>query len=218
MIRKKPLDFIDFDSYEFDAEKGLIWSKFWKRWLTGRKSYIKGNKDDYYLTVELKNKDGTKDFYPYHRVLGYLFVEKPEEYKNIPYELLEINHINENKHDNRVVNLEWCDRGRNVNFGTGNKRRSETNKKVKHTDEWNKKVAKALSVPIIRVLDDGTIEEYEGITIATKILNINSPGLICNCCQDKNHPEKNLKSHRRAYKSEWYYKEDYEKMLAEQSC
>ena len=105
MRKKKPLDRINFDLYEFDTEKGLIWSKYLKKWLTGRKAYIKGNKDDYYLVVELKNKDGSKDFYQYHRVIGYIFVEKSEKLKDIPYEMLEINHINENKHDNRPIFL-----------------------------------------------------------------------------------------------------------------
>jgi hypothetical protein len=32
-------------------------------------------------------------------------------------DLPEVNHINENKLDNRAENLEWCDRAYNVNFG-----------------------------------------------------------------------------------------------------
>ena len=31
MMKKKPLDVINFTLYEFDAEKGKIWSKHWKR-------------------------------------------------------------------------------------------------------------------------------------------------------------------------------------------
>ena len=37
----------------------------------------------------------------------------------------EVNHKNEDKRDNRVDNLEWCDRKQNCNYGTRTKRQSE---------------------------------------------------------------------------------------------
>lgn len=40
-----------------------------------------------------------------------------------PEHLTEVNHINEDKRDNRFCNLEWCDRKYNVNYGTGTQRR-----------------------------------------------------------------------------------------------
>lgn len=41
-----------------------------------------------------------------HRIVAKTFLENPNGYK-------EINHINGIKHDNRVENLEWCDRSYN---------------------------------------------------------------------------------------------------------
>lgn len=211
MRKYKSLDKIDYSIYDFDAENGKIWSKSKKEWLSGRKQKINGNDDDYYLIVCLKNIDGTKDFYLYHRVLAYKFIEVPNELRGIPYEELEINHKNEIKYDNRIVNLEWCSRPYNVNYGNGNKKRSDTNKKIKHSEEWNEKVSNSLTKDaIIRVMDNGDVIEYKNISDAAKLTN-SSKGAICRCCNNKFHKEKdkNYKSFRRYKKSEWYYKNDY---------
>lgn len=50
-----------------------------------------------------------------HRFIAECFIPNPN---NFP----EINHKNEIKSDNRVDNLEWCDRSYNINYGTRNKK------------------------------------------------------------------------------------------------
>lgn len=45
-----------------------------------------------------------------HRLVANAFIPNDDESKN------EINHINEDKTDNRVSNLEWCDRKYNMNY------------------------------------------------------------------------------------------------------
>ena len=54
-----------------------------------------------------------------HRIVAEAFVENPNGYA-------EINHIDENKKNNRQENLEWCDKKYNCNFGSRNKRMLET--------------------------------------------------------------------------------------------
>ena len=56
-------------------------------------------------------KDGIGYKRSVHRLVALAFIPNPE---NLP----EINHKDEDKQNNRVDNLEWCDRRYNVNFGT----------------------------------------------------------------------------------------------------
>ena len=63
-----------------------------------------------YLTVRLCNSGKYKN-YLVHRLVANAFIRNDNNYS-------EINHIDENKHNNHVDNLEWCDRKYNVNYGS----------------------------------------------------------------------------------------------------
>lgn len=67
-----------------------------------------------YLKMNLSNK-GIKRSYTVHRLVMENF--------NPVYNMkeLQVNHINENKKDNSVDNLEWCDAKYNCNYGSHNK-------------------------------------------------------------------------------------------------
>ena len=63
-----------------------------------------------YLTVNL-SKQGKYNTYRVHRLVATAFIDNPQ---NLP----EVNHKDENKTNNHVINLEWCERKYNVNYGT----------------------------------------------------------------------------------------------------
>ena len=69
-----------------------------------------------YLFVVLC-KDGKHTHTNVHRLVAETFIPNPD---NLP----EINHKDENKSNNVVSNLEWCDRSYNVNYGTSLEKRS----------------------------------------------------------------------------------------------
>lgn len=63
-----------------------------------------------YLLVDL-HKDGKRKTYSLHRLVAMAYIPNPE---NLP----QINHRDENKANNCLQNLEWCDASYNNNYGT----------------------------------------------------------------------------------------------------
>lgn len=70
-----------------------------------------------YLLVGLF-KDGNQKSYYIHRLVACAFLPNPDN-------LSEINHKDEDKTNNRVENLEWCNRKYNMNYGTRTERQLE---------------------------------------------------------------------------------------------
>ena len=58
-----------------------------------------------------------------HRLVADAFIDNPN---NLP----QVNHKDENKQNNAVDNLEWCDSKYNVNYGTAIQRKVEKQKKT----------------------------------------------------------------------------------------
>ena len=86
----------------------------------GRERYVKecilkpGMDKGGYLRVDLC-ASGKRKMFSVHRLVCQAFHDNPEN-------KLDVNHINENKTDNRACNLEWSTRIENCNHGTRNVR------------------------------------------------------------------------------------------------
>ena len=103
--------------YTIDSE-GTVISKRTNTKLIG--SIIKR---DGYRRVTLTDKNGVQNQHKIHRLVATHFIPNPQE-------LEAVDHINENKLDNRVENLRWCTRGDNARFYANHRNRYLEGKKV----------------------------------------------------------------------------------------
>ena len=147
-----------------------------------------------YLGVSLC-KDAELKRYLVHRLVGQAFMENPEGFK-------EINHIDEDKTNNKVENLEWCNRSYNANFGTRNQRVAEklrgrkkskesVEKRVekmrgrKQSEEHIKKRVQKNSKPVYSInKESGLIVYWNSAKEAGRVLGIDNSS-ITKCCKGK---------------------------------
>lgn len=88
------------------TEDGRVWSH-------RRQIFLKEGKTKAgYLNVVLC-KNGKAKTFLVHRLVAQTYITNP-------LELPEINHKDENKENNSINNLEWCDRKYNINYGSRN--------------------------------------------------------------------------------------------------
>lgn len=94
---------------------GRVWSYRAKRFLKPQKS------NSGYLRVNLC-KDGKQKKCYLHRLVAETYLPNPD---NLP----QVNHIDEDKTNNALPNLEYCDAAYNINYGTGRERSAKAHQK-----------------------------------------------------------------------------------------
>lgn len=122
-----------------------------------------------YLSVTL-NKNGTQKTKPVHRLVAEAFIPNPNNYKII-------NHIDGNKANNNVTNLEWCTHSHN--------NKHAYNLGLKKVTENQRKAGKMKAKAVIQYdLDGNYIKRWKSQAEAAQTLNINQRN-ISSCCRGK---------------------------------
>lgn len=131
-----------------------------------------------YLRVALC-KNNKRNDYSIHRLVASAFIDNPEG-------LNEVNHIDEDKTNNYVENLEWCSHAFNINHGTRTIRAAE-----KHRGKTNPRAAEKLSIPVDMLTKSGElIRTFQSAHEAERFLKNNGyPKASCcninSCCKGK---------------------------------
>lgn len=129
-----------------------------------------------YLRVGLFNKYGKYKHYLVHRLVAMTFIPNPNN-------LSQVNHIDENKSNNAVWNLEWCTPKYNMNYGTALERRIASKKDM----HYNVGINNPNSTPII-MLDKTTLKPlayFYSITEANNYLGKKDISNISHCLRGK---------------------------------
>ena len=112
-----------------------------------------------YLFVNLSEGHRKVKSIDIHRIVATAFVPNPND-------LTEINHKDENKHNNLPSNLEWCNHQYNTNYGTG---------------KWRKAVPRRKKVEQL-TLDGRHVAYYESVCKLSRIKGY-SQGNISTVCR-----------------------------------
>ncbi len=128
-----------------------------------------------YPIVMLRNR-GKKKSINVHRLVAMTFIPNPNR-------LPQVNHRDEDKCNNHVSNLEWCNSQYNNTYGTAQNRSSRTKK-----------------IPVLKCDDDGNVlAEYESALDAEKETGISRAHISQSC--------RKVKYRTRAGGFVWKYKE-----------
>ena len=129
--------------------------------LTGKEQIMSLKINKYGYKQILLYKDKKYKTLLIHRLVAQAFIPNPNNYPII-------NHINEDKTDNRVDNLEWCTQQYNLNYGDRSRKASLSN-----------------SIPVLQFSLDGEfVRKWDGATQVQNELGFNN-GDISRCCRGR---------------------------------
>ena len=130
-----------------------------------------GQHSNGYLFFRLSNHNKLIKSFLVHRLVAKAFLPNPN---NLP----QVNHKDEDKTNNRVDNLEWCDAKYNLNYGTVQERKSKKLSKILKNRKYKLK-------PVLQYDKNGNfINEYPSANDAARKTGVNQPS-ICMVCRGK---------------------------------
>lgn len=157
-ILERNLGFMGYPDYSVDTE-GNVWSIGYNSTKEIKKLKLSKIKSGY-LSVKLTINNKPKG-YLVHRLVALAFITNPH-----PNEWNQVNHKNEDKTDNRVTNLEWCDCKYNNNYG---------NRLTK--------IANSMSKSVLQYTLDGVfVREWKSIAEIGREKGYDT-GYISKCCR-----------------------------------
>ena len=108
---------------------------------TGKLLKPRVNKKTGYVLIDIRN-GGNKKTIGIHRLVALTFIENDN-----PENKTQVNHIDENKTNNNVNNLEWCTPSYNINYGSHNERVKQTKKENPRifTEEERRRISERTS-------------------------------------------------------------------------
>lgn len=118
---------------------------------------VKGSNGYYHVTLCVHNKKFTRSV---HRLVAIAFIKNPNNYPLV-------NHIDENKLNNRADNLEWCTIKYNSNYGTSTSRLSNSMKR------YTKKVGISKEIILYDVYSHSAYA-FDSIRSASRYFNSSS--------------------------------------------
>lgn len=133
--------------------------KSYAQYINGR--IIKGCHDGKgYVYVKLYYISGKHKMFKVHRLVATHFIPNPNNYP-------QVNHKDENKDNNHVDNLEWCDNDYNNHYGTRSKRIAISNRCCPTT-----------SKKICSIGNNNQIKYYDSIGEAERITGVSHSNII----------------------------------------
>lgn len=122
------------------------------------KKYEKYGRGSYLIICRwIKGENGYFEKADYvHRLVAKAFIPNPEG-------RLYVNHLDENKENNRADNLEWCTAKENANWGTAKSRALATNMKKSAIKSTEIRSNKSSTAKFVRGEKDGIIKVWDTV-------------------------------------------------------
>ena len=141
-------DIEGYDGMYQVSSLGRVRSKKYGRWKVLRPQK---NRDGY-LSVNL-SKNSNQKRHSVHRLVAKAFIDNDNTLND------QVNHRNEDKTDNRVTNLEWCDRSYNITYNGLQQRRTANY----HRSNYKRDEIKNLYRPDLSIDDNIKLFKSNGI-------------------------------------------------------